>query len=91
MERVMAVAQGPAELVAIDVHAIVDEVEAQLGKVEIVGTSPIASRCIIRFGDLYLVQDSDDDCWYMGMARSDGVIHCWAGYGQDLEEAITGL
>jgi hypothetical protein len=59
IKRVMAVAQGPAELVSMDVEAIVDAIEPGATELTVVGTSPLAPRCIIRFVDLYLVQDSD--------------------------------
>jgi hypothetical protein len=45
----------------------------------------------LKFVDLYLVQDDEDGWWYMGSAQPVGVIHCWAGYGDDLEEAIKSL
>jgi hypothetical protein len=91
IERVMAVAQGPAEVVPTDGPVIVDDVEPGAERLIVVGTSPLPPRCILKFVDLYLVQDDKDGWWYMGMARPDGVIHCWAGYGDDLEEAIKGL
>jgi hypothetical protein len=91
IERVMAVAQGPAEVVTTDVPVIVDDIEPGADRLTVVGTSPLPPRCILEFVDLYLVQDDEDGSWYMGMARPDGVIHCWAGHGDDLEEAIKGL
>jgi hypothetical protein len=91
IERVMAVAQGHAEMVPTDVPVLVDEVEPGAEKLRAVGQASIAPRCTLKFGDLYLAQDSADGWWYMGQARPDGVIHCWAGHGDDLEEAIKGL
>jgi hypothetical protein len=91
IERVMAVAQGHAEMVSTDVPVIVDEIKPGAEKLCAVGHASIAPRCTLKFGDLYLAQDSADGRWYMGQARPDGVIHCWAGHGDDLEEAIKGL
>ena len=91
IERVKAVAQGSAEVVTTDVPVIVDDIGAGAEGLTVVGTSPLPPRCILKFVDLYLVQDDEDGWWYMGMARPDGVIQCWAGYGDDLEEAIKAL
>jgi hypothetical protein len=91
IERVTSVAQGHAEMVSTEVPVILDEFEPGVEQLRKVGTSPLPPRCILKFVDLYLVQDDDNGCWYMGMARPDGVIHCWAGYGDDLGEAIKGL
>lgn len=87
----MAVAQGHAEVVATTVPVIVDEIEPGAERFTVVGTPSLTPRCILRFGDLYLVQDAEDHWWYMGSVQPDGVIHCWAGYGDDLEEAINSL
>ena len=91
IERVMAVAQGHVELVSTAVPVIVDEIEPGAEKLGVVGQATVVPRCTLKFGDLYLAQDSTDGSWYMGQARPDGVIHCWSSYGDDLEEAIKGL
>ncbi|MCY7301049.1 MAG: hypothetical protein LH616_17805 [Ilumatobacteraceae bacterium] len=90
IERVMAVAQGHAEMVSTDVPAIVDEIEPGAERLTVGGTSSLTPLCTLRFGDLYLVQEADDQLWYMGSARPDGVIHCWAAMAT-IEDAIEGL
>lgn len=87
----MAIAQGPAELIPTDVRVLVDAAEPGATRLAPMGTSPVSPRCVIRFVDLYLVLDSDDGFWYMGAATDSGAIHCWAGYGEDLEDAIRAL
>jgi hypothetical protein len=91
IDRVRAVAQGTAELVSLDSQVVVDELTQSDEGLRARGTSPLSASCIIRFGDLYLVRDIEDDSWYLGRAETDGVIHCWAGYGDDLEQAIRAL
>lgn len=46
---------------------------------------------IIDCGGLYLVHDRGDGMWHMGDVEDDGTIVCWAGYGQDLADAIRAL
>jgi hypothetical protein len=84
------IAQGDAEILAVDPGAIVDEYETSGDGLHVCGTTPLSPRCIINFVGLYLVQDADG-YWYMGEARDDGVIHCWSSCGDDLEQAIRAL
>jgi hypothetical protein len=44
IERVMALAQGQAEMVPIDVPVIVDEIEPRAERLTVVGTSPLRPR-----------------------------------------------
>lgn len=91
IECVRATARCPAELVSTETLVAVDEIERVSEQLRVVGTTGIEPRCILEFSGLYLVQDTSDGCWYMGQMRPDGVIHCWAGYGDDLAEAIESL
>lgn len=93
IERVREVAQGPAELVAdTGIRAIVDHfVCSDEGKLVRGGTVNLTPTCVVDFSGLFLVQDADDREWYMGQANDESVIHCWASYGNDFEEAIKGL
>lgn len=91
IERVRAIARCLAELVSIETPVIVDEI-AQVGdQLRLIFTTGIEPKCILEFSGLYLVQDTSDGCWYMGQMRPDGVVHCWASYGDDLAGAIEGL
>jgi hypothetical protein len=91
IEQVRATARCPAEIVSIETLVIVDEIEQVGDQLRVIGTTAFVPQCILDFSGLYLVQDASDGWWYMGQARPDGVIHCWAGYGDDLAEAIEGL
>lgn len=46
---------------------------------------------VLAFGVLCLVKEEHTNEWYMGHLESDGSVLCWAGYGDDLLEAIHGL
>ena len=79
IERVRTLAHGDAELVTTDPGAIVDAFDTSDDGERVRGTAALSPTCILKFVDLYLVQDGDG-CWYMGQATDDGVIHCWASY-----------
>jgi hypothetical protein len=81
LERVRAVANGPADLLP----AITSAWLKGYGE-----DQRLTPRCVISFSGLCLVLD-DDGVWYMGAANADGAIVCWAGYGDDLELAIRSL
>lgn len=54
-------------------------------------SEPTALRpdLVLAFGGLCLVREDDE--WYMGSLNDDGSVICWAGYGDNLEEALRGL
>ncbi len=81
LERVRAVANGPADLLPASTSAWLK------GYGEDQRLTP---SCAISFSGLCLVLD-DDGVWYMGEADVDGTIVCWSGHGGDLEAAIRSL
>lgn len=56
------------------------------------GLEPLDPKCIIDCdGAYYLVLDRSDSEWHMGLIGTDGIIECWASYGESLEAAIAAL
>lgn len=78
VDRVREVAQGDAELLALDTVVLLDD---RMGYVALVPST------IISFTGLCLVLNADDGLWYMGQLDDGGTIVCWSAYGDDLEEA----
>lgn len=83
IRRVRELASSPAELLPLDTIVTIDIHNAE--------QQHIRPTSIISFSGLCLVRDGADGVWCMGQIDDEGVIRCWAGYGNDLGEAIRGL
>jgi hypothetical protein len=83
LRRVREQANGPAELLSLGTLVTMDIHNGE--------PQHIRPTSIISFSGLCLVRDQADGVWCMGQVDDEGVIRCWAGYGEDLGDAIRGL
>lgn len=84
VERLRAVS-GDRTAVPISPDRPVQIAEGTLGG-ELTALRP---DLVLAFGVLCLVREDGE--WYMGSLNDDGSVICWAGYGDNLEEALRGL